>query len=251
MKLKKYLFLSTILIICACSTNLISSSNSTSKISDNISSEEIVSSSNNSIINSVSTSSSSSIKNSTSTSSSSSSMITSKTDEDKYNPDGSKLLPLPTSSLDEVWNENETLYDFQSSFPNGFNYIHGHQIVKTPKFYDNDEKGWKITFPNTGARLGLQTPFFVSNDKVDENHPWITVYGFNNERKIVQTKYVECPNNFYSLKNNSSPFHFYMSGEGVTYLEIRFTAPPYKSSQCYNFGIKQIGFKAFPYKYEE
>ena len=56
MKLKKYLFLSTILIICACSTNLISSSNSTSKISDNISSEEIVSSSNNSIINSVSTS---------------------------------------------------------------------------------------------------------------------------------------------------------------------------------------------------
>lgn len=267
MKLKKYLFLSTILIICACSTNLISSSNSTSKISDNISSEEIVSSSNNSIINSVSTSSSSSIKNSTSTSSSSSSMITSKTDEDKYNPDGSKLLPLPTSSLDEVWNENETLYNFQTSFPEGFKFIYGHQIVNTPKFYDSENNGWKITFPNTGTRLGLQTPLFTSNlkleirlyftgifnnnDKVDKDNPWITVYGFNNERKIVQTKYVECPNNFYSLKNNSSPFHFYMNGEGVTYLEIRFTAPPYKSSQCYNFGIKQIGFKAFPYKYEE
>ena len=95
------------------------------------------------------------------------------------------------------------------------------------------------------------TGIFNNNDKVDKDNPWITVYGFNNERKIVQTKYVECPNNFYSLKNNSSPFHFYMSGENVTYLEIRFTAPPYKSSQCYNFGIKQIGFKAFPYKYEE
>ena len=267
MKLKKYLFLSTILIICACSTNLISSSNSTSEISNNISSEEIVSSSNNSISNNVSTSSSSSIKNSTSTSNSSSSMITSKTDEDKYNPDGSKLLPLPTSSLDEVWNENETLYNFQTSFPEGFNFIYGHQIVNTPKFYNSENNGWKITFPNTETRLGLQTPLFTSNlkleirlyftgifnnnDKVDKDNPWITVYGFNNERKIVQTKYVECPNNFYNLKNNSNPFNFYMSGEGVTYLEIRFTAPPYKSSQCYNFGIKQIGFKAFPYKYEE
>lgn len=42
-----------------------------------------------------------------------------------------------------------------------------------------------------------------------------------------------------------------MSGEDVTYLEIRFTAPPYKTSQCYNFGIKQIGFKSFSYKYNE
>lgn len=147
------------------------------------------------------------------------------------------MLPLPTTKLEEVWNEKETLYDFQSSFL------------------------------NTGARLGLQTPFFVSNlkleirlyftgifnnnDKVDEDHPWITVYGFNNDRKIVQTKYVECPKNFYNLQNNSQPFNFYMSGEDVTYLEIRFTAPPYKTSQCYNFGIKQIGFKSFPYKYNE
>lgn len=275
MKFKKYLFLSAILILCACANNSISSLNTSfsKETSNDLSNYSSDNSSNliNNSLSSIDNTSSSIIKNSSSinnsTSTSNTSSIISNKDENIYNPDGSKLLPLPTTKLEEVWNEKETLYNFQTSFPNGFNYIHGHQIVKTPKFYDNDEKGWKITFPNTGARLGLQTPFFVSNlkleirlyftgifnnnDKVDEDHPWITVYGFNNDRKIVQTKYVECPKNFYNLQNNSQPFNFYMSGEDVTYLEIRFTAPPYKTSQCYNFGIKQIGFKSFPYKYNE
>ena len=94
-------------------------------------------------------------------------MITNKTDEDIYNPDGSKLLPLPTTSLNEIWNKNETLYNFKTSFPEGFNFIYGHQIVNTPKFYDSENNGWKITFPNTGTRLGLQTPLFVSNLKLE------------------------------------------------------------------------------------
>lgn len=188
-------------------------------------------------------------------------------DEITYNPDGSQHLPVPQEHVKETWGTQEVKYSFLESFPEGFQYIYGHKILNQPNFYQDDTKGWKVTIPNSLARMGVQTPLFESNlkieirlyltgiynssNKVDQDQPWLRVYGFNKEGTLTQIKEVECPSNFYNYKNSSNPINFYMSGEDVDYLEIRFTAPPYKGSQCYNFGIKEIGFKTFPYAYVE
>ena len=188
-------------------------------------------------------------------------------DEITYNPDGSQHLPVPQEYVKETWGTQEVKYSFLESFPEGFQYIYGHKILNNPKFYQDNTKGWSISVPNSLARMGVQTPLFdsnlkieirlyltsinPSNNKVDQDQPWVRVYGFNKEGTLTQIKEVECPSNFYNYKNSSNPINFYMSGEDVDYLEIRFTAPPYKGSQCYNFGIKEIGFKTFPYAYVE
>lgn len=187
-------------------------------------------------------------------------------DEIIYNPDGSQRLPVPTSEVKETWGKEETKYSFLESFPEGFHYIYGHRILNQANFYQDTTKGWKISVPNSSARLGFQTPLFVSdlkieirlylsgvynsNNKVDEDEPWLRVYGFNKKGELTQIKEVECPKNFYNYKNSKTPINFYMSGEDVDYLEVRFTAAPYKGTQCYNFGIKEIGFKTFPYAYD-
>lgn len=198
--------------------------------------------------------------NQTSSSSSSEGEIT-------YNPDGSQHLPVPQEYVKETWGTQEVKYSFLESFPDGFQYIYGHKILNQPNFYQDTTKGWKVSIPNSLARMGVQTPLFESDlkieirlylagiynssNKVDQDQPWLRVYGFNKEGILTQIKEVECPSNFYNYKNSSNPINFYMSGENVDYLEIRFIAPPYKGSQCYNFGIKEIGFKTFPYAYDE
>ena len=184
-----------------------------------------------------------------------------------YNPDGSQHLPVPSEHVKEIWGTQEVKYSFLESFPDGFQFIYGHKILNQPDFYRDTTKGWSISVPNSLARMGVQTPLFDSNlkieirlyltsinnsnNKVDQDQPWIRVYGFNKEGTLTQIKEVDCPSNFHNYKNSSNPINFYMSGEDVDYLEIRFTAPPYKGSQCYNFGIKEIGFKTFPYAYVE
>ncbi len=177
-----------------------------------------------------------------------------------YNPDGSKTLPKP-SHIVSTWGQQETIYDFKESFPEEFSYIYGHQILDNPKFYS--EGGWKITVPNSSARMGFQTPIFNtdlkieirlyiagiynSNNKVDDKTPFITLYGFDENGKLIRTLEVENLKNFYNYKNSKTPLNIYFNGENISYMELRFTSSPYKSSQCYNFGINQIGFKTFPY----
>lgn len=184
-------------------------------------------------------------------------------DEEIYNSDGTKHFPPPNKNQVEKWSQTETIYDFSFSFPIGFSYFYGNNILNNPSFYAKG--GWKITIPNSMARMGFQTPFFEpnlkleirfylseinnSNNKVIDNVPWIRVYGFSKEGIIVQSKEVNCPSNFKNYEN--AMVHFYMSGENVSYLEVRFISAPYKGSQCYNFGIKAIGFKTFPYAYNE
>ena len=182
------------------------------------------------------------------------------------NPSFSKMASSFVTYSTSYWGKEETKYSFLESFPEGFHYIYGHRILNQANFYQDTTKGWKISVPNSSARLGFQTPLFVSdlkieirlylsgvynsNNKVDEDEPWLRVYGFNKKGELTQIKEVECPKNFYNYKNSKTPINFYMSGEDVDYLEVRFTAAPYKGTQCYNFGIKEIGFKTFPYAYD-
>lgn len=177
-----------------------------------------------------------------------------------YNEDGSAKLPIPTKEVSS-WGQQETKYDFSSQFPEEFSYIYGHKILDNPSFYSKG--GWKITFPNSSARMGFQTPLFNSdlkieirlyiseinnsNNKVDKDNPFITIYGFDMNGELIRTSKIENVSNFYNYQNSSSPLNFYFNGEGISYLELRFTSAPYKNSQCYNFGINSIGFKTFPY----
>lgn len=182
-----------------------------------------------------------------------------------YNPDGSKTQPIPQCEVSD-WGQTEKTYDFVDSFPEEFSYIYGHQILKNPTFYAN-EGGWKITIPNSSARMGFQTPRFNtdlkiemrlyigsinnSNNKIDEDNPFMLIYGFDAKGNLIRTIEIENQTNFYNYKNSSNPLNFYINGENLSYLEVRFTAAPYKGSQCYNFGIKKIGFKTFPYAIKE
>ncbi len=274
-KNRKYLLLIG-LLLCSCTSNpsINSSTNSESSFSsledvksDEIfvsTSDEINSTEPSTIINS-SSDYSSYDEPSSSISFNSSIISNGNTDssamKEEYNPDGSKHQDPPTNDPKLAWSQEETLYDFSSSFPEGFKYIYGHQILNNPSFYSKG--GWKITVPNGSARMGFQTPLFESdlkieirfyfseinnnNNKVDEDNPWITIYGFDEQGKITQTKTEETPSKFSNYENNKTPFNIYISGENVSYLEVRFTACPYKGSQCYNYGIKAIGFKTFPY----
>ncbi len=258
--MKKLVFLS-LLVLMGCSQT--PSIKSYSKDSNLVSSYE-------SECNSISSENESTLSSSKNVSSSkesnnvSSSKISTDSSKTSYNPDGSKALPKPSVSV-STWGQEETIYDFKESFPEEFSYIYGHQILKNPKFYS--EGGWKITVPNSSARMGFQTPIFNtdlkieirlyiagiynSNNKVDEKTPFITIYGFDESGKLIRTKEVENLTNFYNYKNSKNPLQIYFNGENVSYMELRFTSAPYKSSQCYNFGINQIGFKTFPYPINE
>ena len=190
------------------------------------------------------------------------------TEEPTYNPDGSQHLNPPTNLKKEPWSQTETIYDFSNEFPENFSYIYGHKILDNPNFYSESAGGgWKITVPNSSARMGVQTPMFETNlkleirlyiggifnnnNKVDEKTPFITIYGFSQTGDLVRTKEVDNMSNFYNYKNSKNPIQIYMNGEGISYLELRFTNAPYKSSQCYNFALLKMGFKTFPYAYEE
>lgn len=262
-KMKKLLFL-CLLVLMGCSQKTSNTSLEQESVSTSFESS-LISEINSDIESSLTTNKSSiSSSNTHETSSKFTTSVTSdKATSESYNPDGSKTLPIPSKSV-STWGQEETIYDFKESFPEEFSYIYGHQILKNPAFYSAG--GWKITVPNSSARIGFQTPIFNtdlkieirlyiagiynSNNKVDEKTPFITIYGFNETGKLIRTLEVENLKNFYNYKDSKNPLQIYLNGEGLSYFELRFTAAPYKSSQCYNFGINQIGFKTFPYPIE-
>ena len=177
-----------------------------------------------------------------------------------YNPDGTVKLPLPTYSINSTWGQNGKFYEIDNSFPEGFSCIWGKQIIDEPVCYASGS--WKITYPNTGTRMGFQSPLFEEDlkleiwftvseihgntDKLDKDNPWIRIYGYSNDGKLIRTKDIESPNSF-----NKGRYHYAFNGEGVNYFEIRFLSQPHKGTDCYNFGISEIGVKSFPYAYND
>lgn len=219
---------------------------------------------------SVITSSSSSVKEPSSSPSKESSLISSSkptvsspvisSKVETYNPDGTVKLPIPTKSINSTWGQNGKFYEIDNEFPDGFSCIYGKQIIDTPPFYSTGS--WKITYPNTGTRMGFQSPLFEedlklevwftvdeihrNNDKLDKTNPWIRIYGFSKNGNLVTTKDIESPSNF-----TERDYHYAFNGKGVNYFELRFMSQPYEGSKCYNFGISEIGVKSFPYSYND
>lgn len=264
---KKIALLSVLLIgIVGCNqvgSSSAPNSSSSSNASSNVlsfsssaisSSSSVVSHSSSSIISS--NSSSSSIVSSSSKASTTSS--TSKVET--YNPDGTVKLPIPTTSINSTWGQSGKFYDISNEFPEGFSCIYGKQIIDTPPFYANGN--WKITYPNTGTRMGFQSPMFEedlklevwftvdeihrNSDTRDKTNPWIRIYGFSKNGTLIRTKDIESPSNF-----TEREYHYAFNGEGINYFELRFMSQPYEGSKCYNFGISNIGVKSFPYPYSD
>ena len=177
-----------------------------------------------------------------------------------YNPDGTVKLPIPNYSINSTWGQNGKFYEIDNLFPEGFSCIWGKQIIDEPVCYASGS--WKITYPNTGTRMGFQSPLFEEDlkleiwfsvseihgntDKLDEDNPWIRIYGYSSEGKLIRTKDIESPNKFTERRYN-----YAFNGEGVNYFEIRFLSQPHEGTKCYNFGISEIGVKSFPYAYND
>ena len=242
------------------SNSVISSYNSISSLSSvEVTSTNI--SSNISSVSSYSNSSSSSIKVSTSSSSKLQVSSSSNNKVETYNPDGTVKLPIPNYSINSTWGQNGKFYEIDNSFPEGFSCIYGKQIINNPDYYANTGN-WKITYPNTGTRMGFQSPLFEedlklevwftvnethrNNDTLDKTNPWIRIYGYSKDGKLVRTKDIESPNNF-----NERDYHYAFNGEGINYFELRFMSQPHEGTKCYNFGISKIGVKSFPYSYND
>lgn len=295
MKVNKKLLIALICLgLVSCNQNVSRSSSSSGVV---ISSSSLVSSSNSEVITSSSKfeSSSSSIKDSDSSSTSitssassslnkeSSSLITSSVSSshnkessstkessvvssiisnkvETYNPDGTAKLPVPKKSINSTWGQNGKFFDINNSFPDEFSCIYGKQIIDTPPYYATGN--WKITYPNSGTRMGFQSPLFEedlklevwftvdeihgNSDKLDQTNPWIRIYGFSKDGTLLTTKEIESPSSF-----TEREYHYAFNGEGVNYFELRFMSQPHKGTKCYNFGISQIGVKSFPYPYND
>ncbi len=195
------------------------------------------------------------ISNSSITNNSSSNSILSSENEIEKNPDGSKKLSAPqniNSPIDITeWNN----FDFTNELPENFSYIYGNNKVKADIYGDGSGL---VMDKNTSARKGLQTPCFNSwlkleirldlgkfhaNTKTRNlDDPVFTIYGFNNQSKIVETYFIEEIN-----VQDNSPIKFYLRNENISYIEIRATNLPFKSGKVYNFGIKGMSIKGWPY----
>lgn len=228
---------------------LVSSEKESSSVSSVVSSSGKISS------NSYIESSSEKVSSSTKPSSSSSEKI------ETYNPDGTVKLPIPTTSLNSTWGQSGKFYNINYSFPSEFSYIYGKQIVDEPSYYANTGN-WQIKYPNTGTRMGFQSPLFEEDlklevwfsvdeihgntDKLDKTNPWIRIYCFSEDGTLIRTKDIESPTKF-----SERDYHYAFNGEGVNYFEIRFLSQPHEGTKCYNFGISKIGVKSFPYPYDD
>jgi len=279
MKVNKKLLIALICLgLVSCNQNVSRSSSSSGVV---ISSSSLVSSSNSEVITSSSKfeSLSSLIKDSDSSSTSITSSVSSSLNKESsstkessvvssiisnkvetYNPDGTVKLPVPKKSLNSTWGQNGKFFDINNSFPDEFSCIYGKQIIDTPPYYATGN--WKITYPNSGTRMGFQSPLFEedlklevwftvdeihgNSDKLDQTNPWIRIYGFSKDGTLLTTKEIESPSSF-----TEREYHYAFNGEGVNYFELRFMSQPHKGTKCYNFGISQIGVKSFPYPYND
>lgn len=234
-------------------------------ISSSLISEEIPNSS--SSIPSTPSSIPSSIPNtSTSTPSSTSRPIPASSDQSgsevtrpEYNPDGSKTLEMPLNRDAKIDIAEWTSFNFEEgTMPENCRYIYGNNFGKG-EFYSATAGGGLKMNENSKSRKGVQLPFinswqkleiriyigkfFQCGSSVNEKDPVFTIYGFDDNGLIKDTKTID----MISSNNVGSYVRVYMPAEEVSYLEIRATNLPYKSSQVYNFSITHIDLKGWPY----
>ena len=223
------------------------------------------------------TSSTTSTKTSTNTSS------TSSIDDDYFA--GRTLLPCgyynidrPSNSPHEIktstsaedwWNT-----DITDELPNNWTFIYGNSSSSGPTghyanapFYsynESDSKQYPGGLKISKRSQGLQTPMFHhegakleirigfsqindANDSPDTSVPTGYLYPYSNDGTLIESKIVTIEKG--SISKNTEYLRYYITGaQNIAYLEIRFAAQPYKSSQCYNVGIGYFNIHSWTYE---
>lgn len=76
-----------------------------------------------------------------------------------------------------------------------------------------------------------------------KDKPIFHIYSYDSEGYYLGMQTYEQQSSF----ANVTEIKFYIANPEMAYFEIRLNAFPYKSSQCYNFGVSQISIKGWPY----
>ena len=76
-----------------------------------------------------------------------------------------------------------------------------------------------------------------------KNKPIFCICSYDSDSYYLGMKTYEQQSSFVNIKE----IKFYIANPEMAYFKIRLNAFPYKTSQCYNFGISQISVKGWPY----
>lgn len=173
-------------------------------------------------------------------------------------PIGNRTVTGP-SNLTPIDINEWVNFDITSSLPNYWSYIMGNNKRTTGGDFYAISSGGGFKFSQ--LYYGLQSPLINSwlktevrltisqvnnnseNVSKHKDKPIFHVYMYDITGQYIAMETVEQMSNFASRREIS----FYLRNTNMAYFEIRLNAQPYKSSQCYNFGVSQISIKGWNY----
>jgi len=172
-------------------------------------------------------------------------------------PNGNLKLSAPENMASPIDVTNWVNFDMSEELPSYWRHIYGNNFTNA-SFYasshgggvkmDQLRKGLQSPILNTWKKLEVRvTISSVNNNSQNvnshKNKPIMLIYGYDSESNlVVQDEIAEG-----SINSKTSELHFYLRNENMSYFELRLNAFPYKSSQCYNFGIGRVSLKGWPY----
>lgn len=188
----------------------------------------------------------------------------------KVNPDPNvdpipargEYLPIGNTSVSGPKNTtpaditNWVNYDFYNSMPSYWSFIMGNNKVNNNSNFYAESSGGGFKFAQ--LYYGLQSPLLNSwlktevrltvsqvntNSQKAFNKPIFHIYSYDSNGYYLGMQTFEQQSSF----ANTKEIKFYIANPEMAYFEIRLNAFPFKSSQCYNFGVSQISVKGWPY----
>jgi len=180
-------------------------------------------------------------------------------------PSRGESLPIGNTSVSGPNNTtpaditNWVNYDFFSSLPPYWSFIMGNNKKATSSDFYAESSGGGFKFSQ--VNYGLQSPLLNSWLKTEvrltvsqvhgnsqnanqyKDKPIFHIYSYDSEGYYLGMQTYEQQSSF----ANVTEIKFYIANPEMAYFEIRLNAFPYKSSQCYNFGVSQISIKGWPY----
>ena len=173
-------------------------------------------------------------------------------------PNGNAKLNPPSNIADPIDVTEWVNFDMTSELPKEWTFIYGNNTPRASFYAESSGGGVKMD----QLRKGLQSPAFTSWKKLEvrlkvsqvngnsvnannqKGKPSMLIYGYDkNANLIVQDEIAEG-----KITYQTKEVRFYLRNENLSYFEVRLNAFPYKSSQCYNFGIGGVSVKGWDYE---
>lgn len=180
-------------------------------------------------------------------------------------PSSGESLPIGNTTVSGPNNAtavditNWVNYDLSTSLPDYWSFIMGNNKKENCTDFYAESSGGGFKFSH--IYYGLQTPLLNSwlktevrltvsqvhgnsdNQKQYDNKPIFHIYSYDKTGHYIGMQTYDQQSKFSDIKE----IKFYIANPKMAYFEIRLNACPYKSAQCYNFGISQISIKGWPY----